>query len=180
MAKNIEKINIMSVYYNASLKRNLRESRIILNKANKKINWQNLRYSLKQMISEKENKIKALNESIKMKKSEIDYKSDEESEKNGNYLNNIDNKSNEYIKTNSENKINNDENIFSSNNNIINNNNNIPSSDYKIPLLVNIGVEIDELAKLDISEDDNKNENENFNDIKHKIEEENISDENGV
>ena len=180
MAKNIEKINIMSVYYNASLKRNLRESRIILNKANKKINWQNLRYSLKQMISEKENKIKALNESIKMKKSEIDYKSDEESEKNGNYLNNIDNKSNEYIKTNSENKINNDENIFSSNNNIITNNNNNPSSDYKIPLLVNIGVEIDELAKLDISEDDNKNENENFNDIKHKIEEENISDENGV
>ena len=179
MAKNIEKINIMSVYYNASLKRNLRESRILLNKANKKINWQNLRYSLKQMISEKENKIKALNESIKMKKSEIDYKSDEESEKNGNYLNNIDNKSNEYIKTNSENKINNDENIFSSNNNIKNNNNN-PSSDYKIPLLVNIGVEIDELAKLDISEDDNKNENENFNDIKHKIEEENISDENGV
>ena len=179
MAKNIEKINIMSVYYNASLKRNLRESRILLNKANKKINWQNLRYSLKQMISEKENKIKALNESIKMKYSEDDNKSDEESEKNGNYLNNIDNKSNEYIKTNSENKINNDENIFSSNNNIKNNNNN-PSSDYKIPLLVNIGVEIDELAKLDISEDDNKNENENFNDIKHKIEEENISDENEV
>ena len=47
-------------------------------------------------------------------------------------------------------------------------------------IILNIGVEIDELAKLDISEDDNKNENENFNDIKHKIEEENISDENGV
>ena len=50
----------------------------------------------------------------------------------------------------------------------------------QIIILKIIIIKIDELAKLDISEDDNKNENENFNDIKHKIEEENISDENGV
>ena len=172
MAKNIEKINIMSVYYNSSLKRNIRESRIILNKNKKRYNFENLRYSLKQMISEKENKLKALNESIKIKNSKNKNNSNKNSE---NYLYDEDIENNEKL----QNKINNEEDLFSLNNNITNNND-IQSSNYKIPLLVNIGLEIDELANLDLSEDNIQKDNENVNNMLSKIEEENNIEENEI
>ena len=172
MAKNIEKINIMSVYYNSSLKRNIRESRIILNKNKKRYNFENLRYSLKQMISEKENKLKALNESIKIKNSKNKNNPNKNSE---NYIYDDDIENNEKLK----NKINNEEDLFSLNNNITNKND-IQSSDYKIPLLVNIGLEIDELANLDLSEDNIQKDNENVNNMLSKIEEENNIEENEI
>ena len=176
MAKNIEKINIMSVYYNSSLKRNIRESRIILNKNKKRYNFENLRYSLKQMISEKENKLKALNESIKIKNSKNKNNSNKNSE---NYIYDEDIENNEKLKNKNENKINNEEDLFSLNNNITNKND-IQSSDYKIPLLVNIGLEIDELANLDLSEDNIQKDNENVNNMLSKIEEENNIEENEI
>ena len=172
MAKNIEKINIMSVYYNSSLKRNIRESRIILNKNKKRYNFENLRYSLKQMISEKENKLKALNESIKIKNSKNKNNPNKNSE---NYIYDDDIENNEKLK----NKINNEEDLFSLNNNITNKND-IQSSDYKIPLLVNIGLEIDELANLDLYEDNIQKDNENVNNMLSKIEEENNIEENEI
>ena len=176
MAKNIEKINIMSVYYNSSLKRNIRESRIILNKNKKRYNFENLRYSLKQMISEKENKLKALNESIKIKNSKNKNNSNKNSE---NYIYDEDIENKEKLQNKNENKINNEEDLFSLNNNITNKND-IQSSDYKIPLLVNIGLEIDELANLDLSEDNIKKDNENANHMLSKIEEENNIEENEI
>ena len=162
----------MSVYYNSSLKRNIRESRIILNKNKKRYNFENLRYSLKQMISEKENKLKALNESIKIKNSKNKNNSNKNSE---NYLYDEDIENNEKL----QNKINNEEDLFSLNNNITNNND-IQSSNYKIPLLVNIGLEIDELANLDLSEDNIQKDNENVNNMLSKIEEENNIEENEI
>ena len=63
---------------------------------------------------------------------------------------------------------------------IINNNKSIDfaSNNYKIPLLLNIGLEIDNLASLDFEEYNNKEEKENFNKISTVFEEENSSDEN--
>ena len=179
MAKNIDKINIMSVYYNASLKRNLRESRIILNNSKKKYNLKSLRYSLKQMISEKENKIKALHESIKIKNFENENNKNDKNENSEYYSYDEDDKNFENLKNEIENKINNEEDLYSSNNNINTNNNDFPSSDYQIPQLVNIGLEIDELAKLDFPADDIKKGNENINHRLSKIEE-NIFEENEI
>ena len=71
MVKNIERLNIMSIYYNASLNRNLRESRTILNKNKKRCNIQEFKDNLKKMISEKENKLKALKESINIRNSKL-------------------------------------------------------------------------------------------------------------
>ena len=124
------------------------------------------------MISEKENKLKALNESIKIKNSKNKNNSNKNSE---NYLYDEDIENNEKL----QNKINNEEDLFSLNNNITNKND-IQSSDYKIPLLVNIGLEIDELANLDLSEDNIQKDNENVNNMLSKIEEENNIEENEI
>ena len=55
-----------------------------------------------------------------------------------------------------------------------------PALDYKLPLLVNIGLEIDNLASIDFTEDNIKNENEKINKIYPTIEEENSSEENEI
>ena len=55
-----------------------------------------------------------------------------------------------------------------------------PALDYKLPLLVNIGLEIDNLASIDFTEENNKEENEKINKIYSTIEEENSSEENEI
>ena len=181
MIKNIEKINIMSIYHNASLNRNLRESRIILNKNKKRCNLQELKDNLKKMISEKENKLKALHESIGVKNSEIEDNSKSLNEKN--YFQSQESNSEEYMNYKNKNikidhnKINIEPDNNSSNK-IINNTNELPALVYKLPLLVNIGLEIDNLASMDFTEDNNKEEK--INKIYSTIEEENSSEENEI
>ena len=158
MLKNIEKINIMSVYYKASLNRNLRESITILNKNKRIINMNNLKKNFKKMINEKEKKLKALNENKENQEAYISNKD----QNNNNLLSNnetFNNKKIDYKFNNNKSK------DFASNN-------------YKIPLLLNIGLEIDNLASLDFDEYNNKEEKENFNKISTVFEEENSSDEN--
>ena len=181
MIKNIEKINIMSIYHNASLNRNLRESRIILNKNKKRCNLQELKDNLKKMISEKENKLKALHESIGVKNSEIEDNIKSLNEKN--YFQSQESNSEEYMNYKNKNikidhnKINIEPDNNSSNK-IINNTNELPALVYKLPLLVNIGLEIDNLASMDFTEDNNKEEK--INKIYSTIEEENSSEENEI
>ena len=182
MIKNIEKINIMSIYHNASLNRNLRESRIILNKNKKRCNLQELKNNLKKMISEKENKLKALNESINIKNSDI--KNNVSSLNKENLLENQEENSENYMnyknKKIKDNKINIEQDNNSSNKIINMDTDEFPALDYKLPLLVNIGLEIDNLASIDFTEDNIKKENEKINKIYSTIEEENSSEENEI
>ena len=174
---NIEKINIMSIYYNASLNRNLRESRSILMRNKRRYNMKNLKESIKQIISEKENHLKALKESIKIKKSQNKGNSIMNNEENfinkkSNYgLGTFDKK--DKIEIEEENKINIEE-CKNSSNNIINDN---LSLDYKFPLLASIKMEIDNLTKEELLEDNN-DENRKLDTIYSSIEEENSSEEN--
>ena len=163
MVKNIERLNIMSIYYNASLNRNLRESRTILNKNKKRCNIQEFKDNLKKMISEKENKIKALKESINIQNSKLSKL------KSGNYA---------FDKNEIEEKLDLEEDKTTSNKIINIDKNDLFVSDYKIPLLVNIGLEIDNLANMDFSEDNINGNIGTSNKIYSVIEEENISQEN--
>ena len=153
MVKNIEKINIMSIYHNASFNRNLRESRIILNKNKKRYNLQELKLSLKNMISEKENKLRELKESLDIASSHHDNFQDLESnsenyifDKNKNYKFEIDNKINIEQDKKSKNKT--------------INHNEFPATDYQVPLLVNIGLEIDNLTNIELDENYSKGDKE--------------------
>ena len=176
MLKNMEKINIMSIYYNASLNRNLRESRTILTKYKKRFNIQKLKDSLKLMISEKEKKLKILKEEMENKSCKLKSEN-----KNSLFNNEIkdeykqDKKSNNQIKKGNKNQI-----YIENNNNSSNYNNNIQALDYKNPFLVNIGLEIDKLAKLDYSDISIKEEKQNSNNLCSKIEEENNSEDNEI
>ena len=167
----------MSIYYNASLNRNLRESRSILMRNKRRYNMKNLKESIKQIISEKENHLKALKESIKIKKSQNKGNSIMNNEENfinkkSNYgLGTFDKK--DKIEIEEENKINIEE-CKNSSNNIINDN---LSLDYKFPLLASIKMEIDNLTKEELLEDNN-DENRKLDTIYSSIEEENSSEEN--
>ena len=196
MLKNIEKINVMSIYYKTSLNRNLRESIVILNENKKRMNLTNLKRNLKEMISEKERKLKAMNETKinQNKKSNIDeniYSNNNEIDNNllvnrdnnhNNTFHNINkiktenNKINIGTKINKENKINEnkDYNFY-----IKEQNKNSISNNYKTPLLLNIGLEIDNLASIDF---DNKNDFNYYekNKLSSIIEEENSSDDNDL
>ena len=133
------------------------------------------------MISEKENKLKALNESIGAKNSEIEDNIKSLNDKN--IFQNQESNSEEYMNYKNKNiKI--DHNKINieldnnSSNKIINNTNEFPALDYKLPLLVNIGLEIDNLASMDFTEDNYKEEK--INKIYSTIEEENSSEENEI
>ena len=137
----------------------------------------NLKESIKQIISEKENHLKALKESIKIKKSQNKGNSIMNNEENfinkkSNYgLGTFDKK--DKIEIEEENKINIEE-YKNSSNNIINDN---LSLDYKFPLLASIKMEIDNLTKEELLEDNN-DENRKLDTIYSSIEEENNSEEN--
>ena len=137
----------------------------------------NLKESIKQIISEKENHLKALKESIKIKKSQNKGNSIMNNEENfinkkSNYgLGTFDKK--DKIEIEDEKKINIEE-CKNSSNNIINDN---LSLDYKFPLLASIKMEIDNLTKEELLEDNN-DENRKLDTIYSSIEEENSSEEN--
>ena len=177
MEKNIERLNIMSIYHNAYFNRNIRESRTILNKNNRRYSIKELKKNLKKMILEKENKIKSFNDSIinTNKKNKNDYEnrlSGEEIFQN-NKLKSINNLSDKHeIKD----KIYLEQDKTLSNK-IINNINNASALNYRIPILVNIGLEIDNLASVDFSENTN-GEDVNYNKKYSIIEEENSSEDN--
>ena len=176
---NIEKINIMSIYYNSSMNRNLRESRSLLMRNKRKYNLKNLKESIKAIISEKENNLKALHDSINIRKSKNIKDSRLNNEENcqniisNSVKNSFDKKNISEIEK--ENKIN-IEQYKNPPNNIINDN---LSLDYKFPLLVNIGLEIDNLTKENFSEDNNE-ENKRLDTIYSEIEEENNSEESEI
>ena len=184
MIKNIEKINIMSIYYNASLNRNLRASRTFLAKNKKRLNIRELKKNLKKMISEKEKKLKEINESLEIKNEDIKIEdknillnNEEIPNQIGNdLLEKIDN-SNNSVTNNMKNKLDKEEYKYSYNNIIIDNKNGFQASDYKNHFLVNIGLEIDDLAKIDLKKENNKNEKQNFQYKCSKIYEENSSEE---
>ena len=173
---NIEKINIMSIYYNSSMNRNLRESRSLLMRNKRKYNLKNLKESIKAIISEKE---KVLHDSINIRKSKKIKDSRLNNEENcqniisNSVKNSFDKKNISEIEK--ENKIN-IEQYKNPPNNIINDN---LSLDYKFPLLVNIGLEIDNLTKENFSEDNNE-ENKRLDTIYSEIEEENNSEESEI
>ena len=184
MIKNIEKINIMSIYYNASLNRNLRASRTFLAKNKKRLNIRELKKNLKKMISEKEKKLKEINESLEIKNEDIKIEdknillNNEEipNQISNDLLEKIDN-SNNSVANNMKNKLDKEEYKYSYNNIIIDNKNGFQASDYKNHFLVNIGLEIDDLAKFDLKKENNKNEKQNLQYKCSKIYEENSSEE---
>ena len=160
----------MSIYYNSSMNRNLRESRSLLMRNKRKYNLKNLKESIKAIISEKENNLR---KQKNIKDSSLNNEGNCQNIISNSVKNSFDKKNISEIEK--ENKIN-IEQYKNPPNNIINDN---LSLDYKFPLLVNIGLEIDNLTKENFSED-NIEENKRLDTIYSEIEEENNSEESEI
>ena len=109
------------------------------------------------MISEKEKKLKEINESLEIKNEDIKIEdknillNNEEipNQISNDLLEKIDN-SNNSVTNNMKNKLDKEEYKYSYNNIIIDNKNEFQASDYKNHFLVNIGLEIDDLANEEV------------------------------